>query len=248
MRLRLTRPELLPAIVRAALQLAVGAGVLCALLAPAAAQQGWEPVVVAVAANATHTERAAVTPEPIRSPAFEAFITRAQVAEQTPATTEPASGPPRTRKLPEATAGQGSAARQYCINIADKAAEARFAWQRKTLLDLEQELAKRIAVLEAKTAEYQTWVVRRDEFVKKARDNLVLIYARMRPDAAAQQLMAMDEETAAAVLIKLDPRTASIILNEMDPAQAARLTGTIGGAARTAPSSRAPARPEDKRS
>ena len=46
----------------------------------------------------------------------------------------------------------------------------------------------------------------------------------MRPDAAAQQLAAMDEETAAAVLTKLDPRIASIILNEMDRAQAARLT------------------------
>ena len=52
----------------------------------------------------------------------------------------------------------------------------------------------------------------------------------MRPDAAAVQLAALDEETAAAVLTKLEPRTASVILNEMDPARAARLTATIGGA------------------
>ena len=52
---------------------------------------------------------------------------------------------------------------------------------------------------------------------------MLRIYARMRPDAAALQLAALDEETAAAVLTKLEPRTASLILNEMDPAQAARL-------------------------
>jgi flagellar motility protein MotE (MotC chaperone) len=53
----------------------------------------------------------------------------------------------------------------------------------------------------------------------------------MRPDAAAAQLVAMDEETAAAVLTKLDPRNASAILNEMEATQAARLTATISGAA-----------------
>jgi flagellar motility protein MotE (MotC chaperone) len=57
----------------------------------------------------------------------------------------------------------------------------------------------------------------------------------MRPDAAASQLVAMDEETAAAILMKLDPRNSSVILNEMEPAKAARLTTTITGAAKTAP-------------
>ena len=61
------------------------------------------------------------------------------------------------------------------------------------------------------------------------------IYARMRPDAAASQLAAMDEETAAAVLTKLNPRNASAILNEMPPARAARLTMTIAGAAKVPP-------------
>ena len=63
----------------------------------------------------------------------------------------------------------------------------------------------------------------------------MLIYARMRPDAAAVQLAAMDEETASAVLTKLEPRTASLILNEMEPTQAARLTATISGAGKVAP-------------
>ena len=48
------------------------------------------------------------------------------------------SPPSRRRSRP-------SAARQYCVNIANAAADARFAWQKKTLADTEQELEKRIA-------------------------------------------------------------------------------------------------------
>jgi flagellar motility protein MotE (MotC chaperone) len=233
----------LPALARAALHLVVAAGLLFSALTPIQAQQGWEPVVAAARPGPPPAVR------PAGSPALEAFMARAQVAEPATAAADPAAPAARTRKLPEIPAGQASAARQYCINIANAAADARYAWQKKTLLDIEQELEKRIALLEAKTAEYRKWVARRDEFVKKARDNLVVIYARMRPDAAARQLMAMDEETAAAVLVKLDPRSASTILNEMDPVQAARLTATISGAARTTPEARPrQAGPEEKKS
>ena len=139
-------------------------------------------------------------------------------------------------------------AREYCLNIADAAADARFAWQKKMLGELEQEIAKRVELLEAKTAEYQRWLARRDEFSKKAQENVVTIYARMKPDAAAAQLVAMDEETAAAVLTKLDSRNASAILSEMEPTQAARLTATINGAANVNLPGRAKPQPGDKRS
>lgn len=154
----------------------------------------------------------------------------------------PAPVPASLGASPEAAGTSGRAelpstppskiAQQYCINIADAAADARFAWQKKTLAEIEQELDKRIAMLEERTAEYQKWLAQREEFVRKARENLVGIYSRMRPDAAASQLVAMEEETAAAVLTKLDPRNASAILNEMNPAQAARLTAIIAGAAK----------------
>lgn len=129
----------------------------------------------------------------------------------------------------------------YCASIANPAADARFAWQKKTLADMEGEIVKRIALLEEKTAEYQKWLTRRDEFSKKANETILLIYARMRPDAAAAQLAALDEETAAAVLTKLEPRTASLILSEMDAAQAVRLTGTISGAGKVIPAASRPA-------
>ena len=120
-------------------------------------------------------------------------------------------------------------AEQFCANIADTAADARFAWQAKMLAELEQQLTDRIAELDRRQAEFEAWIQRRDAFLKKAEDGVVAIYARMRPDAAAQQLSTIDDETAAAVLAKLVPRNASAILNEMDPQRAAQLTMAIAG-------------------
>ena len=107
--------------------------------------------------------------------------------------------------------------------------------RRRRLPTSERELGKRIALLEAKTAETAEVGDAPRRVLEEGARELVQIYTRMRPDAAAAQLSAMDEETASAVLIKLEPRTASLILNEMEPAQAARLTAIIGGAARIAP-------------
>ncbi|NJO22893.1 MAG: MotE family protein [Sphingomonadales bacterium] len=130
-------------------------------------------------------------------------------------------------------------AQQYCVNIASAAADARFNWQKKTIGDMERELDERIAKLDAKVAEYQQWLTRRDDYARKAQEQLVGIFARMRPDAAAAQLAAADEETSAAVLSKLDTRVSSGILAEMDPNQAARLTAIMLGAGRTDKSAKA---------
>ena len=121
-------------------------------------------------------------------------------------------------------------ARQYCINISNEAADARFAWQTSTLQNLQLQLEESVAALETKRAEYEEWLARREKFLAQAKEDVVAIYSRMRPDAAAIQLAAMDDETAAAVLAKLKARNSSAILNEMDPARAAQLTNTLAGA------------------
>lgn len=123
---------------------------------------------------------------------------------------------------------------RYCVNIAEQAAEARFAWQAKTIAELEKEIDKRIADLEAKRAEYQDWMKRREEILAKAENHLVNIYAKMRADAAALQLAALDDDMGAAVLAKLNARTASAILNEMEPGRAAQLTKAMVDAVRGA--------------
>ncbi|NBJ11002.1 hypothetical protein GR304_08775 [Microvirga sp. SYSU G3D207] len=118
-------------------------------------------------------------------------------------------------------------ANQFCTNIADAASDARFALQKQALADMEKEIEARLKVLEAKRAEYEEWLRRRNEVLAKADETVVQIYSRMKPDAAALQLSNMDEEIAAAVIAKLNPRAASAVLNEMEPARAAQLANVI---------------------
>lgn len=115
----------------------------------------------------------------------------------------------------------------YCVNIADAAADARFALQKEALANMEKEIESRIRILEAKRAEYEEWLDRRNEVLKKADETVVSIYSRMRPDAAALQLSNMEDEIAAAILARLNPRAASAVMNEMEPARAAELTNII---------------------
>ena len=134
---------------------------------------------------------------------------------------------PSDAKSKVAAAPQDGKAAQYCANIADAAADARFSWQKETLANLEKEIEGRIQLLEEKRAEYEKWLRRRNEFLAKADESVVAIYSRMRSDAAASQLSNMPDESAAAILAKLNPRNASAILNEMEPARAAQLTSAM---------------------
>ena len=152
--------------------------------------------------------------------------------ENSPADAQPGSAP----------RGRGE---QYCTNIASAAADARFAWQQEQLLQTEEQVKNRIADLEAKIAEYRKWLARRDDFSRKAQSVVTDIYGKMRPDAAAQQLMALNEEMAAAVITKLNPRVASAVMAEMDAGQAARLSAIISGAAK-GPKGRPPAQQQDQ--
>jgi flagellar motility protein MotE (MotC chaperone) len=140
------------------------------------------------------------------------------------------------RRPLEALPPDATPVQQYCFNTADPAADARFGWQTKKIAEMEAELAKRISLLESKTDEYKSWLARRDDFSKRAHEKLVAFYARMRPDAAALQLAAMEDETAAAILTKLDAKVASLVMSEIEPARAAKLAAIISGAARVPPS------------
>jgi flagellar motility protein MotE (MotC chaperone) len=122
---------------------------------------------------------------------------------------------------------------RFCSNITDQALDARVAWQQRELQATEGKLKLRIAELEAKRAEYEEWLKLREDFLKKAEENVVEIYSRMNPEAAAQQIASMADDTAAAVLAKLKVRVASAILNEMEPARGAHLADTLAGMRRT---------------
>ena len=104
--------------------------------------------------------------------------------------------------------------------------------QAAQLAQLQADVDKRIAALEAKRADYETWLKRREVFLARAEEGLVKIYSGMKPDAAAERLAMVNAELAAAILMKLDARKASIILDEMDRKAAATLTGIMASAAR----------------
>ena len=133
---------------------------------------------------------------------------------------------------PAAGAEPPASVKSYCENIADPALDARFLHQKAELTHLEEELAKKTALLETKKAEFQEWLKRRDDFINKAEGSLVKLYSKIKPDSAAPQLAAMDEEAAAALLLKLSAKASSAILNEMETAKAARLVSVMIGAAR----------------
>lgn len=198
-------------------------------------EQGWFPVIInppkPVVINSSKSAEVSRPSSPTKSRPEQQESTQEQPARKLVHQSE-APSQEAAEKRPEAHPARSALAEEYCANIADAAADARFAWQKRTLSEMDAELQRRITVLEKRTAELREWLARRDAFVKKAQETLVSIYERMRPDAAASQLSAMDEETAAAVLTKIKPRLASAILNEMAPGVAARLTMTIAGAAK----------------
>jgi flagellar motility protein MotE (MotC chaperone) len=122
-------------------------------------------------------------------------------------------------------------AENFCVSVAASAASTRLAWQEQRVKILQSEMVVKITELEAKEAEVRSWVEKREQLLAKAAESLTAIYAKMKPEAAAGQLQAMDDDTAAAILLKLKASQASAVMTEMDPARAARLSDLLTGAA-----------------
>ena len=140
-----------------------------------------------------------------------------------------ATGAVKPARIPVQT---GTEVERFCSNIADAARDRRYVLQTEELQALQQEVDKRIKLLEEKRAEYESWLKRREDFLAKAEDGVVKIYSGMRPDAAAERLAEMDATLAAGILMKLEARKAGVILNEMERKAAAMLTGVMAAASR----------------
>lgn len=136
------------------------------------------------------------------------------------------------QELARVEAPAESEVERFCSNIADAARDRRYSLQAEELKQLQAELDTRMKALDAKKAEYESWLKRREVFLARAEEGVVKIYAGMKPDAAAERLAIVNVELAAAILMKLDTRKASVILNEMDDKAAAALTGIMASAAR----------------
>lgn len=120
--------------------------------------------------------------------------------------------------------------RQFCTSIADAARDQRYLLQKQELEKLQADVDGRIAILEKRREEYEDWLSRRNEFMKQAEGQLVEIYRKMAPDAAAPQLEQTNVMLAAAIIMRLPPRQSSLILTEMNPDKAAKVAAIMSSA------------------
>lgn len=141
--------------------------------------------------------------------------------------TEPSA---KTSEIAGGTEEDRKRTASYCLNIANAALDARYVLQKNKLEQLKTDIQSRTVALEKKISELEGWYTKREQFIRKARENLVAIFASMKAEAAAKQLSDLDEETAAALIAKIDARQSSAILSEMDSKKAARLTEFMAGA------------------
>jgi flagellar motility protein MotE (MotC chaperone) len=135
-----------------------------------------------------------------------------------------------TEKVAVDRALDGEASR-FCANAAPSIAEARVAWETKQLNDLDAQVKQRLADIEKAEAAIEDWVTKRDAMLKSATDDVVAIYSKMDPQAAATQIAAMDDSLAAAILGKLKAAAAGAILNEMEADRASKLAVVLSGTA-----------------
>lgn len=117
--------------------------------------------------------------------------------------------------------------KKFCLNLQDPIQQNYFAVQTKKLQALKKELDQRIALLDKKKKEYETWLTKRNEFLNKAKASLINILSKMDPEEAALKLDKIDDLSAASLLLKLKPRIASAIMNNLSPEKAAYLSEII---------------------
>jgi flagellar motility protein MotE (MotC chaperone) len=122
----------------------------------------------------------------------------------------------------------------YCANIKMPAQEARFAYQLKTLEDLQKKIDEKISILDEKHKEILALEEQQKEKMKSAQKMVVDIYSKMKPDVAAGQLELLDPEIAVGILDQLKVRASSSILNEMKGPSAAVITALMASNAKVA--------------
>jgi flagellar motility protein MotE (MotC chaperone) len=135
-----------------------------------------------------------------------------------------------TAKPPGDPATAQDEIKQFCTNIADAARDQRYLLQKQELEKLQTAVDVRIEMMDKRRAEYEDWLKRREDFLKKADAGLVDIYKSMKPDAAAQSLDSVKITVAAAILMKLPPRQSSLIMAAMDTEKAAMVTNIMASA------------------
>ena len=119
----------------------------------------------------------------------------------------------------------------YCMNISSSAVELRGLLVKESMTKIGEEVDGKLSELESRIGELKGWLERREAFLASANETMVEVYQKMRPDAAASQMMELNPMLSAAIVAKLDSRAASAIMMEMKPEAAARITELLASAA-----------------
>lgn len=117
----------------------------------------------------------------------------------------------------------------YCKAVQPSLSESLVSWQRQKLTELRTEIEQKLDDLAQRRSELEAAERRQQDASQRVQGNFVAILVKMRPDAAASQLAAMEESAAAALITKMDVRSAGVILNEIPASKAARLAELITG-------------------
>ncbi|MEM7289376.1 MAG: MotE family protein [Pseudomonadota bacterium] len=113
---------------------------------------------------------------------------------------------------------------RYCVNIYDKAKEARHVVLMDRLQGMQSIVDEKLVEMNQRIVELRTWTEKREQFLSRAKDSLVEIFQTMRSDSAALQMTEMGPVMSAAIIAKLEPKFSSAILAEMEPGDAAKIT------------------------
>lgn len=120
-------------------------------------------------------------------------------------------------------AGESLDVQQYCTNVAKVSAASKSSLQEAKLREIEALVKHRGEELESKRRELQAIVERHEALMRKTDETLVLVYSKMKPDAAAAQFAMLDDEVAVTILSRLNAKTSSAILSEMTASRGAGL-------------------------
>lgn len=124
----------------------------------------------------------------------------------------------------------------YCSSVAKAATAAKTAAQEARLRELESLIKRRGDELEAKKRELETVLDKYESLVKRADENLVTVYSKMKPDVAAAQFAVLDDDVAIALLSRLNPKASSQILSEMTASRGAGLIKKLAAYSSAKPS------------
>ena len=151
---------------------------------------------------------------------------------QAPEKEKPKAAANKTADKPQRDKTPEIEASRFCANAARRSPKRASPGRRNSSAISTRRSSNGSSISKKRRRRVQEWVAKRDAMLKAASDNLVAIYAKMRPETAATQIAAMDDQMAAAILRKLKPGAAGAILNEMEAERASKLA-TFSRARRT---------------